>query len=287
MAASPTVLRRRLGQELRKLRESKQLTAAQVAKSLKWSESKVSRIEGGKSPLADKDAKLLLKEYGVEDPQEVRQFVDLVRQSRQTGWWHSFGDALPEWFKPYLGFEQDAASIWTYQTELVPGLMQIEGYAQAVIRAMNPDMSADEVEARASARAQRQEILTSATPPKVWAIINEAVLHRVVGSAGIMKDQLNALADIASSLPNVVVQVLPYDAGAHASQGYSFSYLTFEDIPGSIVYSEGITSATYFDKQSELSRHEDIFQRLVAASERPDKSITMIRNIAEEYSHAG
>lgn len=287
MAASPTVLKRRLGQELRNLRQAHKLSAAQVAKQLGWSESKVSRIEGGKSPLSDKDAKLLLNVYGVQDPVEIRQFVYLVRQSRQNGWWHSYGEALPEWFKPYLGFESDAAAIWTYQTELVPGLVQIEGYAQAVIQAMNPDMSADEVEARASARAKRQEILRSNDAPRLWAIVNEAVLHRVVGSASVMQQQLGTLADLAEELPNVTVQVLPFDAGAHASQGYSFSLLTFEDIPGSIVYSEGITSATYLDKQSELSRHEDIFQRLVAASERPEKSLSMIRNVAKEYSHAG
>lgn len=286
MAASPTVLKRRLGQELRNLRQAKNLTAAQVAKSLAWSESKVSRIEGGKSPLSDQDAKLLLNEYGVQDPEEVRQFIALTRRSRQNGWWHSFGDALPEWFKPYLGFESDAASIWTYQTELVPGLLQTESYAQAVIRATEPDFSTDEVEARASARVQRKSILTDDHAPKVWAILNEAVLRRVVGSKAIMQEQLRSLADLAQEQPNVTVQVLPFDAGAHVSMGYSFSYLSFEDVPGSIVYAEGLTSATYLDKQSDLSRHEEIFQRLVAASERPEKSVDMIRNIAEEYSHA-
>jgi transcriptional regulator with XRE-family HTH domain len=287
LADSPTVLRRRLGQELRNMRRGRNLTAAQVAKALTWSESKVSRIESGKSPLSDQDAKLLLAQYGVDNPEEVRQFVSLVRRARQNGWWHSFGDALPEWFKPYLGFETDAASIWTYQSELVPGLLQTEGYAQAVIRAMNPEMSTDEIDARASARVQRQDILSSDAGPRVWAIINEAVIRRVVGSTSIMHEQLNALADFADTLPNVTVQVLPFDAGAHASLGYSFSYMTFSDVPGSIAYSEGPTSATYMDKDSDLERHEDIFQRLVAASERPEKSVNMIRNIAEEYSHAG
>jgi transcriptional regulator with XRE-family HTH domain len=287
LADSPTVLKRRLGAELRKMRRARNLTTAQVAKDLGWSESKVSRIETGKSPLSDQDAKLLLAQYGVDKSEEVRQFVSLTRKSRQNGWWHSFGDALPEWFKPYLGFEADAASIFTYQNELVPGLMQTEGYAQAVIRPMNPEMSADEVEARASARARRQEILRTEDAPKLWAIVNEAVLRRVVGSAEIMREQMLALADLAEDLTNVTVQVLAFDAGAHASQGYSFSLLTFEDVPGSIIYSEGITSATYLDKQSELSRHEDIFQRLVAASERPEKSIAMIRNAAEGFNHAG
>ncbi|RZU36049.1 helix-turn-helix protein [Streptomyces sp. BK022] len=287
MAASPTVLRRRLGGELRNLRRAKNLSAAQVAKQLGWSESKVSRIEGGKSPLSDQDAKLLLAEYGVDDPEEVRQFIGLTRQSRQNGWWHSYGDALPEWFKPYLGFESDAASILACQTELVPGLLQTERYAQAVIRALEPELSVDEVEARASARIKRQDVLTSGHPPRLWAILNEAVVRRIVGSPDVMREQLVSLADRAETLPNVTVQVLPFDAGAHQSMGYSFLVLSFEDIPGSIVYSEGPTSATYLDKESDLRRHEDIFQRLVAASERPEKSIAMIRSIAEEYSHAG
>lgn len=287
MADSPTVLRRRLGAELRKMRRAQNLTGVQVAKVLGCSESKVSRIESGKSPLSDQDARKLLAEYGVEDPEEVRQFVSLVRQARQNGWWHSFGDALPEWFKPYLGFESDAASILTYQTELVPGLLQTERYAQSVIRSMNPELSTEEVEARASARVRRKDILTSDRPPKVWAVVNEAVVHRVIGSAEIMQEQLESLADLAETLPNVTVQVLPFDAGAHAALGYSFSYMTFADVPGSIAYSEGPTSATYMDKQSDLSRHEEIFQRLVAAAERPEKSVELIRNIAEEYSHAG
>jgi transcriptional regulator with XRE-family HTH domain len=287
LADSPTVLRRRLGGELRKMRRTHSLTAAQVAKSLTWSESKVSRIESGKSPLSDQDARLLLGQYGVEDPEEVRQFISLVRKSRQNGWWHSFGDALPEWFKPYLGFESDAASILAIQNELVPGLLQTEGYARAVIRAMNPELSVDEVEARASARIHRQEILTSENPPRLWAILNEAVVRRVVGSSEVMQEQLLSLADRAETLPNVTVQLLPFDAGAHQSMGYSFLVLSFEDVPGSIVYSEGPTSATYLDKESDLRRHEEIFQRLVAASERPEKSAAMIRTIAEEYKDAG
>jgi transcriptional regulator with XRE-family HTH domain len=284
---SPTVLRRRLGGELRILRRSRNLTTAQVAKALTWSESKVSRIETGKSPLSDHDARDLLTQYGVEDPEEVRQFVSLVRRSRQNGWWHSFGDALPDWFRPYLGFESDAATILTYQSELVPGLLQTESYARAVIRSMNPELSADEIDARASARVQRQGILSTDNPPRVWAIINEAVVRRVIGSTSIMQEQLKSLADLADTLPNVTVQVLPFDAGAHAALGYSFSYMSFEDVPGSIAYSEAPTSATYLDKASDLSRHEDIFQRLVAAAERPEKSINMIRTIAEGYSHAG
>ncbi|MFE9525119.1 helix-turn-helix transcriptional regulator [Streptomyces sp. NPDC006631] len=283
MAASPTVLRRRLGRELRNLREAKSLTAAQVAKGLSWSESKVSRIEGGKSPLSDKDAKLLLNTYGVEDSREVAQFVDLVRRSRQNGWWHSYGDALPEWFKPYLGFEADASQILIYETELVHGLLQTERYAQAVIRSMSQAPSADEVDRRASARLQRQEILTRDPAPKVWVILNESVIHRRVGTVDVMREQLHRLAEMAESLPNVTVQVLPFEAGAHASMGYSFSILSFEDTPGSLVYSEQLTSAVYLDKTQDVGRHEEIFQQLVAASTRPDSSVAWLKETAERF----
>jgi transcriptional regulator with XRE-family HTH domain len=265
------------------LRESKKLTAAQVAKSLGWSESKVSRIEGGKSPLSDKDAKLLLNEYGVQDSQEIRQFVDLVRRSRQNGWWHSYGDALPEWFKPYLGFEADAAQMLIYETELVHGLLQTERYAQSVIRSMSQAPSADEVDRRASARLQRKEILTRDSPPKVWVVLNEAVIHRVVAAREVMREQLSHLADVAENNPNVTVQILPFEAGAHASMGYSFSILSFEDTPGSLVYSEQLTSAVYLDKTSDVSRHEEIFQQLVAASTRPDSSVAWLKETAERF----
>jgi transcriptional regulator with XRE-family HTH domain len=283
LAASPTVLRRRLGQELRNLRESKKLTAAQVAKMLGWSESKVSRIEGGKSPLSDKDAKLLLNEYGVQDSQEIRQFVDLVRRSRQNGWWHSYGDALPEWFKPYLGFEADAAQMLIYETELVHGLLQTERYAQSVIRSMSQAPSADEVDRRASARLQRKEILARENPPKVWVVLNEAVIHRVVATRDVMREQLSHLAEVAENNPNVTVQILPFEAGAHASMGYSFSILSFDDTPGSLVYSEQLTSAVYLDKTTDVSRHEEIFQQLVAASTRPDSSVAWLKETAERF----
>jgi transcriptional regulator with XRE-family HTH domain len=277
------VLRRRLGQELRNLREAKRLTAAQVASKLGWSESKVSRIEGGKSPLSDKDAKLLLNEYGVEDSQDIRQFVDLVRRSRQNGWWHSYGDALPEWFKPYLGFEGDASQILIYETELVHGLLQTERYAQAVIRSMSQVPTADEIDRRASARLQRQEVLARENPPRVWVVLNEAVIRRVVDSPDVMREQLSHVVDVVEKNPSVTVQILPFEAGAHASMGYPFSILSFEDVPGSLVYSEQVTSAVYLDKASDVSRHEEIFQQIVASSTRPDSSVAWLKETAERF----
>lgn len=283
---SPTVLRHRLGTELRHMREAKGLTGALVAKQLGWSESKVSRIESGKSPLSDKDAKLLLVQYGKDDPQEIKQFISLVRKSREQGWWHSYGDALPAWFKAYVGFEADASQIRGYQNELIPGLLQTEDYARAVIRAMNPELAQDEVDLRATARIQRQEILRRDSPPRVWVILNEAVMRRVVGSPATMRVQLEHLADLATTHPNVTVQVLQFDAGAHAALGYSFLILSFADIPGSVAYAEGPTSATYMDKPGDLRRHEEIFQQLVASATGPEKSVTFMKEIANAYNQA-
>jgi transcriptional regulator with XRE-family HTH domain len=285
LADSPTVLRRRLGKELRNMRDGQKLTAAHVAKELDWSESKVSRIESGKSPLSDQDARKLLGLYGVGSPEEVRQFVALVRRSRQNGWWHSYGDALPKWFQPYLGFEGDAAQMYIYETELVHGLFQIERYAQAVIRSMSPELSTEEVDRRASARMERKEIFARENPPKVWVILNEAVIHRAVASKDVMREQLKNLAETAEENPNVTVQVLPFEAGAHASMGYSFSILSFDDTPGSLVYSEQLTGANYLDKDTDLSRHEEIFQQLVAASTRPDSSVAWLKEKAERYGN--
>ncbi|WP_395296632.1 helix-turn-helix domain-containing protein [Kitasatospora hibisci] len=281
---SPTVLRRRLGGELGKLRTSRELNAKDVAAALGWSASKLSRIESGQVPLQERDAAKLLAHYGVSSPEEVKHFLSLTRQSRQQGWWHAYGDAIPERFRAYVGFEADATRIATFQCELVPGLLQTENYARNVIRAMKPTESSEEVELRLALRMERQRILDRPDAPQIWAIIGEAVARRPVGDQSGMAEQLHHIAAVAESRPNVTVQVLPFSAGAHAAMGSSFSILSFSDIPGSVVYSESTTSKTYIEQQSEISRHEDIFHRLMASSAQPERSISWLRKVAEEYS---
>ncbi|MFJ5122061.1 helix-turn-helix domain-containing protein [Kitasatospora sp. NPDC088548] len=281
---SPTVLRRRLGGELGKLRASRELNAKDVAAALGWSASKLSRIESGQVPLQERDAAKLLTHYGVSSPDEVKHFLSLTRQSRQQGWWHAYGDALPEWFRAYVGFESDAAKIATYQCELVPGLLQTEKYARHVIRAMNPTESADGVERRVALRMERQHILDRPDPPQFWAIIGEAVIRRPVGGVPAMSEQLNHLATMADERPNITIQVLPFSAGAHAAMGASFSVLSFSDIPGSVAYTEATTSSIYTERQSEVERHEDAFLHLMASSVQPEKSISWLRKVAKEYT---
>ncbi|MFJ4090503.1 helix-turn-helix domain-containing protein [Kitasatospora sp. NPDC089913] len=281
--SSPTVLRRRLGGELGKLRSSRDMSAKDVAAALGWSASKLSRIESGLVSLQERDAAKLLAHYGITSPEEVKQFLKLTRQSRQQGWWHAYGDALPDWFRAYVGFESDATKIVTYQCELVPGLLQTEVYARHVIRAMNPTESTPEIERRVALRMDRQQILDRQDPPQFWAIIGEAVIRRPVGDDSSMAEQLNHLATMADERPNITIQILPFAAGAHAAMGSSFSVLSFSDIPGSVAYSEATTSSTYAERPSEVARHDDTFLRLMAASVQPEKSITWLRKVAEEY----
>ncbi|MFB6888559.1 helix-turn-helix domain-containing protein [Kitasatospora sp. NPDC056327] len=280
---SPTVLRRRLGGELGKLRAARGMAAKDVAAALGWSASKLSRIESGSVPLQDRDASKLLAYYGVDDPEQVKQFVSLTRQSRQQGWWHAYGDALPDWFRAYIGLETDAAKIETFQCELVPGLLQTEDYARQVIRATNPEESAEDIERRVALRMERQQILDRVQPPRFWAIVGEAVLRRIVGSATIMGDQLDHMAGMAEERPNITIQVLPFSAGAHAAMGSSFSILSFSDIPGRVAYSEVTTSSIYTDRPAEIARHEDTFRRLMASSVQPERSVSWLRDVAEEY----
>ncbi|MGC0317462.1 helix-turn-helix domain-containing protein [Kitasatospora acidiphila] len=280
---SPTVLRRRLGTELGKLRSSRGMNAKDVAAALGWSASKLSRIESGSVPLQDRDASKLLAHYGVEDPNEVKHFISLTRQSRQQGWWHAYGDALPDWFKAYIGLETDATKIVTFQCELVPGLLQTESYARQVIRAMNPTESAEDIERRVALRMERQQVLDRQEPPQLWAIIGEAVIRRQVGEPSVMRAQLQHMADMADTRPNITIQVLPFSAGAHAAMGSSFSVLSFSDIPGSVAYSEVTTSSIYTERETEIERHEETFLRLMASSVQPEKSVSWLREVAEEY----
>ncbi|WP_380284593.1 helix-turn-helix domain-containing protein [Kitasatospora purpeofusca] len=281
--SSPTVLRRRLGGELGKLRSLRDLSAKDVAAALGWSASKLSRIESGLVSLQERDAAKLLAHYGITSPDEVKQFLKLTRQSRQQGWWHAYGDALPDWFRAYVGFESDATKIVTYQCELVPGLLQTESYARHVIRAMKPMESAEDVERRVAFRMERQQIFERSDPPQFWAVIGEAVIRRPIGDGPTMAAQLEHLAAMAHERPNITIQVLPFSAGAHAAMGASFSLLSFSDIPGSVAYSEATTSSIYTERPSEVARHEDTFLRLMASAVQPEKSISWLKKVAEEY----
>ena len=276
---SPTARRRRLATALRNMREARHLSCADVGKAAGWSESKVSRIETGRVGIGPADLERLLDLFEVTGDARTA-LLTLRRQATHRGWWHSYTDALPAWFEDYVGLEDGAKSLLTYENQLVPGLMQTEDYAAAVIRAARPSLDADEVDRQLAARATRQALLTRPDPLQVWAVLDEAVVRRKVGGSEIMRAQLARIGEIAA-LPAVTLQVLPFDVGAHASMGTSFILLQFPE-PGdtAIVYIEDHTSSQYLELQADIERYTLVFDHLRASALSPEQSVDFIGQMA-------
>jgi transcriptional regulator with XRE-family HTH domain len=283
--SSPTVKRRRLAAELRKAREQAELTIEEVAERLEWSSAKISRIENARVSVLPRDVKFLLSTYGLTDRDEIWDpLLGLARESRQKGWWHQHGDAIRDWFEVYVGLEAEAATMSSYHTEFMHGLLQTKDYARAVHRASLPTATDDEIEQLVNVRMERQDVLTSSDGLHLWFILNEAVLRRVVGGHAIMREQLARLAQ-ASLLPNITLQVMPFSGGAHASMDGSFSILGFPDpADPNIVYIEYQTGALYLEKREEVDRYKLIFDHLRAQALPVDASRALIRRSSDEMA---
>ncbi|HEX9538350.1 MAG TPA: helix-turn-helix transcriptional regulator [Streptosporangiaceae bacterium] len=280
--SSPTVKRRRLAAELRHYRDAAGLTIDDVAERLEWSTAKISRIENSRVSVLPRDVKFLLGVYGLTDRDPAWDvMLTLARESRERGWWHQYGDAVPDWFEVYVGLEADATSISAYHTEFVPGLIQTADYARAITRAKLSDVTDDDLERIVGVRMERQKILTSDDGPHVWFVINEAVVRRVVGGPEVMRGQLDHLI-VAAELPRVQLQVLPFDAGAHASMDGSFSILAFrEQTDPQVVYMEYLTGALYLEKPADTDRYRLVVDHLRATALNMDASRALIAGIAE------
>src|SRR5438477_4662138 len=222
--ANPTVLRRQLGWALRRIREREQLTVAESAGRLGWSESKLSRIETANSGVRRNDLERLLDTYDIGEPERAR-IIALASQAEQRNWWEAYGNALPDSYEAFIGFEAEATSIFTYQAQLIPGLLQTAEYARATMRTLVVTRP-EAVEERLVVRLGRQKVLTREPPPEFWAVLDEAVLRRQVGEPGVMRRQLLRLVEVADG-PSVTVQVHPFAAGVHRGMEGSFVILEF------------------------------------------------------------
>lgn len=273
----PTVLRIALGGQLRRLRESKNITRDAAGEAIRGSHAKISRLELGRTGFKERDIRDLLTLYGVMDPEEREAFLDLARRANEPGWWHRYSDLLPSWFGTYLGLEQAATKIRTYEAHLVPGLLQTPDYARAVVTLGYAD---GETDRRVAFRQRRQEILHRADPPVIWAVIDEAALQRPVGGSRVHREQMEHLLDL-TRLPNVTIQVVPFSAGAHAAAGSSFTILRFAEaeLPD-IVYLEQLTSALYLDRREDLALYLSVMDRLSVQAAPPDRS----REIIADYT---
>jgi transcriptional regulator with XRE-family HTH domain len=277
---SPTVRRRRLAAELRRLRDRAQLTIEDVAEKLACSSSKISRIETGHVGVSPKDARELLRLYGVPDDQ-LEALVQLAKEARKRGWWHAYNEVFTGAF---VGLESEASSLRAFQALLVPGQLQTEDYMRAVIRAARPDAPQADLEKRVKARLARQQLLTDADPPKYWAIIDEAVLWRTVGSEKVMQTQLKRLANRAV-LPHVTIQVVPFSAGAHAGMEGPFLILSFPDqTDPDVVYVDNTTTGVYLEEPAETLRYTLMFDHLRAAALSPDETLARITDAVSRYS---
>lgn len=275
---SPTIRRRRLGLELRRYREAAGVTIDYVAERLECSASKISRIETGHTGATPRDVRDMLELYGVRGD-ECDELIQISRDARLKGWWHPYSQVLTG---AYVGLEAAAESIREYTQQVVPGLLQTEEYARAMIRAARPDISGDEVDRRVRVRMGRQSLLDEEDPVNLWVVLDEAVVSRPVGGDGVMRRQLEHLVE-AAELPSVTLQVLPFDAGAHAGMDGTFAILNFpEPADADVVYAENATGGLFLEKTDELRKYRFIFDHIRAAALGPEESVSLVAKLAKE-----
>ncbi|MEU9132206.1 helix-turn-helix transcriptional regulator [Kitasatospora sp. NPDC048540] len=271
-----------LGSQLRRLREGRAITREDAGYAIRASESKISRMELGRVSFKERDVADLLSLYGVNDGVEREALLGLVREANKSGWWHSFTDVLPNWFQTYIGLEEAAALIRTYEVQFIPGLLQCEEYARAIFGQSRPALAEEEVDRRVSLRMRRQSLLTENQGPKLWAVIDEAALRRPVGGPKVMRAQVQHLIDM-SEHNNVVVQVMPFRFGAHAGESGAFSILRFpEQDLADVVYLEQLTSALYLDKRDDVDAYIQVMERLCVDSLTPGQTVDLLATILKD-----
>ena len=272
---SPTVRRKRLGTELRRLREQACLTCEGVGQRLDCSGTRISRIETGRISVRPGDARELLEVYGVTGDR-ADALVELAREARRKGWWHRFGPVMPSWLEPYLGLEAEAARLRDFQSMVLPGLVQTEDYTRAILRAAPDAGSAGDIEQQVALRMERQAVLDGAAPPELRLVLSEGALRVQVGGPDVMRAQLRKLAEVAGH-GQVTLQVLPASAAAHVQAVSPFTILDFADpADPPVVYTEHLTGSLVLDNPGEVRAYTAVFERLRAEALAPGPSLDLI-----------
>jgi len=274
------VLRILLGAQLRSLREAKRLSLEEAGNVIRASHSKISRLETGRVGFKDRDIVDLLTYYGVTDEKQRQELRELAVRANSPGWWHDYADVLPSWFEDYVGLEEAASQIRAYEVQFVPGLLQTEDYARAVI--MLGYSNPKEINRRVKLRMARQAILSRPNPPSLWVVLDEAVLRRPIGGHATMRAQLKHLIEM-SPRPHVTVQVLPFKAGGHAAAGGAFSLLRFaEHDLSDVVFLEQLNSAQYLDKPDVVDGYLAVMERLCIGAVTPATTVKILRSMVRE-----
>ncbi len=284
MTMGPTVRRRRLGSELRRLREDHSIKLEEVAERLGVAASTLSRIETGKAPTKSVYLTAMLEMYGVTDPAQRQVLVDMAREGHRKGWWSVYDDVLPTGFGIYVGLEAEAAGLRAFEGDAVQGLFQTPDYARAILREVQVRDTDEQVERLVDLRMKRQEVLDRNPPLDVWMILDEAVVRRTIGGPEVMRDQLARLVE-ESKKPNVTLQVLPFETGSHAGLRGPFSILEFpERADADVAYVESVAGIIYLEKEREVRTCAEAFDRLRAAALSPGQSSDLIFEAAKDLS---
>lgn len=277
---SPTVRRRELGALLRSLRLQQGMTVEQVAAQLLCSPSKVSRMETGQRGATARDMRDLCDLYGVTEPAERARMAALAADSRQQGWWQPYD--LPDEFGAYVGLEEDATAIRTYQSTTVPGLLQTPEYVREMSKVLVPEVSAETVDELVEVKQRRQARLAAEPSLPLSVVIDESVLHRVVGGPAVMGAQLQRMIE-ATRIYDVTIRVIPFIAGAHPAMDSTFTILDFSGRVPSVVYVEGLVGFIYLERPQDIARYEYVFDHLNMSALSPQGSVELIAKVGENY----
>jgi transcriptional regulator with XRE-family HTH domain len=277
-----TVLRMLLGSQLRRFREAAGVTPERAGYEIRGSRSKISRLENGRVRLKNRDVTDLLTFYGVTDEGVRSKFLALAEQSNMPDWWSRYSDITPEWFETYLGLEAASATIRSFELQFVHGLFQTEDYARAVTRLGRKTAAPEEIERWVALRLKRQELLSRPNPPRIWSVMDEAVLRRPVGGPAVMRAQFRHLIEVAE-LPHVTIQVVPFASGGHPGESGSFTVLRFEerDLPD-VVYLEQLTNAIYLEQRSDVEHYLEVVNEISIEALTPERTTGFIQQVARE-----
>ena len=282
--SGPTARRLVLGSQLRRLREANGISREDAGYSIRGSGSKISRMELGRVGFKERDVADLLTLYGVDDETERATFLEMVRESNQPGWWHRYSDLVPTWFQDYVGLEESASRIQTYEIQFVPGLLQTEDYARAVIESAAPNVRLAEADRRVEVRMLRQRRLTGQDPLRLITVMSESVLWQQIGGPECLKGQLEHIAGLIEAHPETIeIRVVPFEATGHAAVGGS-SFLLLDFPSGqlpTVLWHETVTATKLTSAQLAVREHSIALSGAAnAALDRAD-SLELIKKASE------
>ncbi|MEU6244116.1 helix-turn-helix transcriptional regulator [Streptomyces sp. NPDC047024] len=280
--SAPTVLRMILGRQLQERRQEAGVSLEDAARALRVTPLTIRRLEKADVALKPLYVEKLLETYGA-DANEIAEFVAFADRANEPGWWHTYRDVLPGWFSAYVSLETGARTLRTYEPHYVTGLLQTHRYARAVLSGGFPNDNDEDLERRVGLRLRRQALLEKPEAPTLWVVMEEAVLHRVVGGAEVMREQIDRLLEV-SELAHVSVDIVPFTAGAHVGACAPFTYFRFEEpeLPD-VVYSEILSGAMYLDQRAEVVAHLEAHNRMSLLTS-DTQSRALLNRMRKEYS---